>query len=949
MEKYYEKSQTIGAEKPRAYFVPFRQGQARSERREDSELFFSLCGNWKIRAYESVLDAERFWEDTPEADISVPSCVQYYGYDHFQYTNDRYPFMFDPPRVPLRNPAFHYYKTFDAAAVSQGKRVYVLFEGVDSCFYLYINGKFVGFSQITHKTSEFDITDFVKEKDNRIDVLVLKWCFGSYLEDQDKWRFTGIVRDVYLLFRDSDHITDYKIQTEIRGKRAYVDFLNRSAVSAVVSFNGEEAFAEAGAGVRFEVENARLWSAEDPYLYPMEISCGGEVIFERVGIRTSEVKNGVFLVNGKAIKLRGVNRHDFHPEKGAAVSEEDMLQDVLLMKKLNVNAVRTSHYPSSPLFYRLCDEYGLYVMSESDVESHGGARIGDFGMTYEQKMALVAENADFCESVVERQITNIEQNKNHACVVIWSLGNEAGWGANFYAALAKVKELDSRPVHYEGLWLIDKKHYGEEEYYRVPLDMVSRMYPTVEWLDVDYRNDPKEKRPLVLCEYVHAMGNGPGGMKEYWQVMESSERFMGAFVWEWCDHGIRYQTKGFRYGGDFGESVHDGNFCVDGLLAPDRALKPGALEMQKIYQPAAFRKSGTALHVFNKYYFVPLQGKLRAEFADGSEREFSVTIPARTSAVYDLGHRGSVRVFFTKDDEAEPCASEGFYEEKFVPSATEKTACEITDGARYIEIKEGDCEYKIDKTSGEIVSVRAYGRELGGIMLNLWRAPTDNDMYERKDWEAAFLDKAFCDLIAYSVKGNKVSVHIKVGHYNSMRPLVEASVEYAFVKDGVRIGVEYWVSSGYFKSLPRIGWKMKLDKSFGNVKYLAYGPGESYADMCGHCTKGEYSSRVQNEYVHYVKPRESGSHCGAEYVEVSDGSFAVRAEGMRSFSALPYDAATLAEVKHDDELPESDGVYLCADYYMGGLGTNSCGPDVRAEYRVPDAGNGNILFLWKSR
>ena len=946
MLKYHEQPDTVGAEKPRAYFVPFASGQARSERREDSRLFRSLNGKWKIRAYESVLDAENFLSDKPEADIDVPSCVQYYGYDHFQYTNDRYPFMYDPPRVPLRNPAYHYCRYFDAEAVGEGKKVYALFEGVDSCFYLYINGKFVGFSQITHKTSEFDITPFVKERDNRIDVLVLKWCHGSYLEDQDKWRFTGIVRDVYLLFRDKEHITDYKIDTKIKGGRAFVDFTNKSEVSAVVSFNGQQAFVEGGGGVRFEVENPELWSAESPYLYPMEISSGDEVIFERVGIRTSEVKNGVYLFNGKPIKLRGVNRHDFHPDRGAAVTEEDMLEDVLLMKKLNVNAVRTSHYPSSPLFYRLCDEYGLYVMSESDVESHGGARIGDFGMTYEQKMAMMAENPEFLLSTCQRQITNVEQNKNHPCVIIWSLGNESGWGANFYAALDTVRGLDSRPVHYEGLWLIDKTHYGKEEYYRVPVDMVSRMYPEADWLKNGYLDDVKEKRPLVLCEYVHAMGNGPGNLNAYWDIMESSDRFMGAFVWEWADHGIRYNTKGFRYGGDFGETVHDGNFCVDGLVAPDRAVKPGALEMKRVYQPAVFTRNGQKLCVFNKNYFAPLKGTVKI-VCDGEEKEYPAEIPARKSAHFPLSKAGDVRAYFIPEGQTESSAFACFYDKKYIPAPAVKADCVIADEARFISVREGECSYKIDKTSGEIVSVNVFGRELSGIRFNLWRAPTDNDMYERRDWERVFLDKAVCDLISYKITASAVEVDVRAGHYNSMLPLVEAKIRYNFICGGVKIKIGYNVSSGYFISLPRIGWKMKLGKSFKNLQYLAYGPYESYVDMYGLSEKGEFTSEVEKEYVHYIKPQECGSHFGAEYAEVSDGSLSVRIEGMTSFSALPYGADTLAHTLHDDELPESDGTYLCADYFMGGLGTNSCGPAVQREHRVPDAGQGEITFCWK--
>ena len=950
MEKLYEQGYSVGTEKPRAYFIPFQAGQARSERREDSKLFQSLNGDWDFCAYESVLDAENFLSDAPQAKIPVPSCVQFYGYDRFQYTNDRYPFMFDPPRVPKRNPAFHYSRSFDAPAIAEGKKVYLLFEGVDSCFYLYVNGKFVGFSQVTHRTSEFDITKFVREKDNRLDVLVLKWCFGSYLEDQDKWRFTGIIRDVYLLYRDPEHIFDYKIETFLYKGKGIVRFENRSEIPVLIRFDGKEGLAESGADIAFEVASPRLWSAESPYLYPMEISCGDEVIFERVGIRTSEVKDGIFRINGKAVKLRGVNRHDFHPEKGAAVSEEDMKRDVLLMKKLNVNAVRTSHYPASPLFYRLCDEYGLYVLSESDVESHGSSRMGDFGMTYEQKMAVMAENEIFCESVVERQILNIEQNKNHACVVIWSLGNEAGWGANFYAALEKAKSLDCRPVHYEGLWLIDRMRYGAEEYYRVPLDMASRMYPTPDWMRDEYLNDPKEKRPLVLCEYAHAMGNGPGAFKEYWQVIESSERFIGGFVWEWCDHGIRYGGKGIRYGGDFGESVHDKNFCMDGLLTSDREIKPGALQMKKFYQPAEFTKSGDSLHVFNKYYFIPLKGTLRLEYPEQDcTDEIAVEIPPRKSAKFTVRPCKEMCAYFIADGESDPRAQEGFYEKKFAPSKVCAVPCSFSENGRHIRIQAGDCIFTVDKAGGEIVSVSAFGKETGGISLNVWRAPTDNDMYERREWESVFMNEAVSDLISYEIAGNRLSAKIRFGAYNSMKPWLEADVAYEFYENSVRIGIEYTVLDGYFQSLPRIGWKLRLDKNFSSLRYLAYGPGESYADLYEYCMKGEYVSDVRSEYVHYAKPQECGSHFGAEYAVLTDGETVIRAEGMRSFSALPYDAKTLAETAHDDELPESDGVYFCTDYDMGGLGTNSCGPGVRKEYRVPAAGKGSILFGWSKK
>ena len=644
LKKYYEADRSVGTEPLRAYYVPFGKGAEPSYNREESERFLSLNGTWKIRAYESVSDADGFWNGAGDEEIPVPSCVQYYGYDFFQYTNVRYPFPFDPPHVPAKNPAYHYSRTFTGRG--KGEKTYLVFEGVDSCFYLYVNGAFAGYSQISHRISEFDITRLVTEGENKIDVLVLKWNFGSYLEDQDKWRFTGIFRDVYLLFRPSKHLTDYKIETFVRGADGVVAFENRSKLSAKLTFNGESKEVGAGGSVSFLVKDARLWSAETPYLYPLSVECGEEVVFERVGIRTSEVKDGVYLLNGKPVKFYGVNRHDFHPEKGAAVSLEDMRGDILLMKKLNVNAVRTSHYPSSPLFYELCDEYGIYVMSESDLESHGSVMCDD--TSYCTGFALVPQNPVFADNSLQRQRCNVEQNKNRPSVVIWSIGNEAGWGRNMIESAKEIRRLDSRPVHYEGVWNRDPEEFGKEDYYGAPLDLVSRMYPDISWMKNEYLTDERETRPLVLCEYAHAMGNGPGSLKDYWELMESSERFTGGFVWEWADHGVKYGGDGFRYGGDFGEYEHDSNFCIDGIVSPDRKIKAGTLSMKHAYQPLRFTRKGNELVVFNKNFFAAEVGELCLK-QSGEKRE-RVCIPPRGSISVAV-EEGNLNAEYFRGDE----------------------------------------------------------------------------------------------------------------------------------------------------------------------------------------------------------------------------------------------------------------------------------------------------------
>lgn len=947
LEKYYEFDKSINLEPYRSYYVPFRLSQKKSYNREDSNRFISLNGKWKIDSYETVLDAGKFWEKEPQNDIDVPSCVQYYGYDYFQYTNLRYPFNYNPPIIPTKNPAYHYARYFNNdEAIKKGEKTYIVFEGVDSCFYLYVNGNFVGFSQISHKISEFDITPYLKEGVNKLDVLVLKWCFGSYLEDQDKWRLTGIFRDVYLLNRPKEHIRDYKIETSIDGDNGIVTFENRSNININVNFNNKVKEAKSNEKIAFVVEKAIFWNAELPHLYEMELVANNEVIFERVGIRTSEVKDGIYLFNRKPIKFYGVNRHDFHPKKGAAVSKEDMLNDILLMKKLNVNALRTAHYPSSPLLYEMCDEYGLYVMSESDLETHGTTDIGNVGLDSRVKFGLISQDERFKDSIVERQISNVENFKNKTCVVIWSLGNESGWGKNLDEALKEVKRRDSRPVHYESIWHIDTEHYRNDEYYKVPLDMVSRMYPTVEWMKDEYLNDEKEHRPLVLCEYAHAMGNGPGEMKEYWDVMESSDRFMGAFIWEWADHGVIYNDKGFYYGGDFGEIQHDGNFCIDGIVTPDRKVKAGTLLMKKMYQPLIFRRQKNKLFIFNKNFFAPLNGDLKI-VEGNNERVISININPREELIYDIDGESSVEVYFIKDDIE--VAREQFYVPRKETPSYKKVNIDIKDDDRYIKVFNHDLEVEIDKCSGEICYIKTQNDVYEGIKVNVWRAPIDNDMYVRRKWEHHFLNHATSNASSYEIKDNEIIFKVDIG-YSSFKPLVLATIKYSFIENGIEIKLDYKVNEdSYFDFLPRIGFVMKLDKKYQYLKYLAYGPEETYCDSYEFAMKKEYLSNVNNEYYHYIKPQESGSHFDAEYVEVSDNKTTIRVEGMKSFSALPYSSQTLTNTKHDFELDDGDATYLSVDLYMSGLGSNACGPLPHSYHLVPNKGNGMIRFIFENK
>lgn len=574
--KEYETYNRVGIEPPRSYYIPFGETQEFTFAhgildRTKSERFISLDGAWSFRAHEDIADAE-IGEELPDT-IPVPSCVQMHGYDQIQYINTYYPFPVDPPYIRVKNPAFHYRRMFAVKDATQ--KYYLNFEGVDSFFYVYVNGKAAGYSQISHATSEFDITPFVCAGENTLDVTVCKWSAGSYLECQDKFRFTGIFRSVYLLIRPQAHIRDFKIETGFKGNDGELTVRNDGDVPFAVLFEGESKTVAPQKEIAFTKKCVAPWTAENPKLYDIVLSASGEKILQRVGFRTSEITGGIYKINDEKIKLKGVNRHEFSPTGGATVTLEETVRDLERMKAANVNAIRTSHYPDCPEFYDLCDAMGFYVMDEADVETHGMcARYGGYGR---EEWQAFAESGIADKGVTDREISLYERDKNRTCVVIWSLGNESSYGKMFYAGADYIKAHDSRPVHYEGAWEMADK----TDYYTKRIDMASRMYPPLEFFD-EFLRDDKETRPLVLCEYSHAMGNSNGDLNDYWKIIDSNDRFMGAFVWEWRDHAVKTE-KGYLYGGDFGEREHDGNFCVDGLLNPDFTPKSGYYELQAVY------------------------------------------------------------------------------------------------------------------------------------------------------------------------------------------------------------------------------------------------------------------------------------------------------------------------------------------------------------------------------
>ena len=574
----FEKFDRIGTTPHRSYYIPFAPNDVVGTKhsildRTSSSRFTSLDGVWQIKQHDHVDDFQV--EEELTESIPVPACVQMHGYDHIQYLNTRYPFPVMLPHLPYENPCWHYRRTFNLNKKANEK-YYINFEGVDSAFYLYINGQFKGYSQISHATSEFDITDLAVSGENTIDVLVLKWCISTYLECQDKFRFSGIFRNVYMLTRPKNHITDYKIETTLSESNGILTFHNESPVDIRVVINGESTTVPKEGRSEIILPDVALWSAEEPNLYTVELRTRTEKIIESVGFREVSIDGPVFKINGKPVKLKGVNRHDFNCETAATVSLEDMAKDIHLMKELNVNAVRTSHYPNSPEFYMLCDKFGIYVMDEADLEMHGACtRDGGYDIDLWKEYA---ENEFFSQGITDRHTALVERDKNRTSVIIWSLGNESSFGKAFFEGANYIKRRDNtRPIHYEGLQNADPKYY-----YTELVDMVSMMYPSFQKIREDILDNEKETRPFVLCEYTHAMGNSCGDIAEYWEMIYNNDQMMGGFVWEWADHGIKTDF-GFLYGGDFKEPEHDGNFCADGLLTPDRKIKSNALEMKAVY------------------------------------------------------------------------------------------------------------------------------------------------------------------------------------------------------------------------------------------------------------------------------------------------------------------------------------------------------------------------------
>lgn len=983
----------------RAYFIPASKRMDNLvEHREESDRMQLLNGTWKFQYFNSIYDVqEPFFEkdyDTENFDeIQVPSVWQMAGYDTHQYTNIRYPFPFDPPYVPQDIPCGTYAHTFVYHKDENAPKAFLNFEGIDSCFYVWINGSYVGYSQVSHMTSEFDITDLLRDGENSIAVLVMKWCDGSYLEDQDKFRMSGIFRDVYILKRPKQAISDYHIKTRIEDMLAKVEIEMKfySPLNVKISIEDRNgavvalgSIAEEGTAV-LEIASPELWNTENPYLYKLILETENEVIVDHIALRKIEIKDQVIYLNGQKIKFRGVNRHDSDPVTGFTINLEQITTDLTLMKQHNFNAIRSSHYPNAPFFYEMCDKYGFMVIDEADIEAHGPFMIyrkedTDYNR-FKRWNEKIADDPVWEEAIVDRVKLMVERDKNRFCIVMWSMGNESAYGCNFEKALEWTKNFDpDRITQYESA----RYRNYDETYDYSNLDVYSRMYPALseiqEYLDKD------GSKPFLLVEYCHSMGNGPGDFEDYFQMIQDNDKMCGGFVWEWCDHAIAHGTAEngktiYAYGGDHGEEIHDGNFCMDGLVYPDRTVHTGLLEYKNVYRPArviSYDKESGELVLHNYMDFDDLKDYVKISYeltqdglviskgklpevsaAPHSEGKINLKINVPESGKCYLKfiyHLKKELPLLDEDhilgfDEIEVSQKDAKCQlaEKWVEKTVTDSELQVSEDDTQIHIKGREFAYTIDRRTALFTEMKFAGREYLNhpMELNIWRAPTDNDMYIKSEWKKAHYDKAYTRAYTTEVvqgkHGVKITSHASVVA-ETVQKILDVTITWKIEAAG-KIDADIAVTKDdEFPDLPRFGVRMFLDKKLSAARYFGMGPQESYCDKHQAASHGLYQANVDDLHEDYIRPQENGSHYDCEYVELNNSRYGivVSAENAFSFNASYYTQEELEKKTHNYELTESDSVVFCVDYALNGIGSNSCGPVVLDQYRFDD-----VLFRFQ--
>jgi beta-galactosidase/evolved beta-galactosidase subunit alpha len=1034
---------------PHADVLPYPDAQrAREGARSASPWIRSLTGEWAFHLAGTPADApsdfpdpgfepagrDREWEPIP-----VPSNWQTEGHGAPQYTNVVYPFPLDPPAVPTENPTGCYRHTFEVPDSWDGRQVRLHFEGVDSAFHLWVNGERVGYSEGARLPSEFDVTGYVDPGENTVALRVYRWTNGSYLEDQDMWWLSGVFRDVYAYAPPETHVADVDCHTDLDADDADAEFaatvtvadagVTARATAATVTVDLVDADGEtpldapltrevtvdtggtATVDVAATVEDPDLWTAETPNCYTALVSvaspaddAGGDepdperaVVAQSVGFREVAVEAGQLRVNGEPITVRGVNRHDIHPEDGRALSLATMREDVELMKRHNVNAVRTAHYPNDTRFYHLCDEYGLYVVDETDVECHGMEHLSGDRVTH------VSDDPDWEATYADRMARMVERDKNHPSVVVWSLGNESDVGDNHATMAADTRERDpTRPIHYEPDSDLEVS------------DIVGPMYPPVDALAEMAAEHPDA--PMILCEYAHSMGNGPGNLREYWDAFESHERIQGGFVWDWVDQGLQTTTGDgteiFGYGGDFDDDPNDGSFNVNGLVFPDRDPSPGLVEYKTVVEPVRFEAvdpGAGETAVENRFDFRTLSelaGSWRVEVdgrvVDSGGFDLPRVTPGECETVelpVDAGALAGERDGQSADgecvltveaslagdrawaDAGHTVATGQFVlpaggDPHTVTPAAGSTLSVARDRSRLV-VSNADCRVVFDAVRGTLDSLSYRGRELvtDGPEVGLWRAPTDNDtglplprtllstlvehaetgesVDEDDTWTVGFADLwREHGLDSLEFRADDVRVTERTGTEESVAVAVTGRLAPPVYDHG--FGVEQVVTVrptgavdvdvtvrpqgdlSTLPSLPRVGLDLELAGDATDVTWYGRGPGESYVDSRESALLGRYDRAVEDLHTPYVRPQENGNRTDTRWVRFSDGrvGLEITTDSPFDFSAHHYTTADLETTDHDGELPRRDPVFVSVDHAHCGLGTGSCGPPTLDPYRL---------------
>ena len=980
---YYEDTSKlhVGTMPPRAYYLP--QGDDRVQ---------TLNGTWEFAYYPSVRTiTEPFWGEKANRShfvpMQVPSVWQHNGYDQAQYTNINYPIPFDPPYVPYENPCGCYYRTFTVSAAGASLRSYLNFDGVDSCFAVWVNGTFIGYSQVAHAISEWDITEAVKEGENEIAVMVLKWCDGTYLEDQDKFRCSGIFRDVYVVYRPADHLRDFTVTTPDCNAVAVTPLFSGDAIPVTYTLTDESGNTVAEAvseqAVTLPVAQPILWNSEHPYLYTLTMATENESIAIPVGLREVYAKNGVLYVNGQNVTFHGVNRHDSDPFVGPAVTKEQVMTDLRLMKEHNVNAIRTSHYPCAPWMPELCDRFGFYMIDEADLETHGTIFLYPGENTYN----YVTNNPLFYDAILDRIKLLYHRDKNHPSVLIWSMGNESGCGKAVSDAWTWIKETDpTRLTHYQACDEFRDKPYPEEDAVHPhfdTLDLYSSMYSSPAFLRENMAKQaarpPEERKPFVLCEYCHAMGNGPGDLEDYQQLFMQHDGLCGGFVWEWCDHavydGVAPDGRArYLYGGDSGEFPHDNNFCMDGLVYPDRRPHTGLLEFKNVVRPARVTQNGNGEFVVQNWLdFTILSDYATARYeltCDGVIVEEG-TIPSEALAVaphkcavlplkLNIPAEGHCRVRIVwalkNADALRPAGHVLGHDELVLRPFAPKThtadgnAPVYTENGDFATVSGNGFSYTYNLLNGlfEALTVNGEERLEAPMAYAVWRAPLDNDRHRRGEMTDARYDRLAPR--AYhteaATEGNTLRLTTTWSLTAVSRsPLLRGETVWTVYADGA-IEAEMTVNKQpHTPFLPRFGITLLLPQTADTMRYCGRGPTENYVDKRHAAWFGVFENTVENEHEDYIFPQENGNHTECEWVTV--GTMRVEATARPfSFSVSPYTDKELTNAPHNYELNPSGFTVLSIDYMQSGVGSNSCGPKLDSRYQL-NAPRFTFTFLLK--